>query len=232
MQPSAQSTESATRPAARFHANRLKWIYAARADFFEPRTYLQDVLIEPCTEGGVYLVATNGALMMIAYDATGSASHRFTFNPLPEIANICGFPFDGEEAMFDTSTWADIITIDGDTLTAGAALPNNAEPAPLLMQKIKAGKEFPNWQLLAKHSGPTNPVRAFIQSSLLEIAIYGLKGTAAEISLHRYSPQGADTEAQPLHITFANLPLRGVLMPLKSKDGEPPAAPMPMPFDA
>lgn len=231
MQTSAQTPESTIKPSARFQADRLKWVFAAQADFLDPRTYLQNVLIEPCPEGGVYIVATNGALMLIAYDDQGSASHRFTFDPLQEIAAICGYPLE-ENPLFGSSVWADTIVIDGDTLSACSSLPSKEEPLPLLMQKIKVGQEFPNWQLLAKHSGPTNPVRAFIQSSLLEIAIYGLKGTAAEISLHRYSPQGADPEAQPLHITFANVPLRGVLMPLKSKDGEPPAAPTPMPFDA
>ena len=51
--------------------DRLRWIYACRVDQFDARTYLEKILIEPAPEGGVYLVSTNAALMMIAYDAEG-----------------------------------------------------------------------------------------------------------------------------------------------------------------
>lgn len=231
MQTSAQNPESTIKPTARFCADRLRWVFAAQADILDPRTYLQKVLIEPCPEGGVYVVATNGALLMIAYDAKGTASHRFTFDPLHEIAAICGYPIE-DDPIFSSSIWADTIVIDGDTLSACRAWPTQEAPEPVLFQKIKIGEEFPSWQPLARPSGPTNPVRAFVQKTLLEIALYGLKNTPAEMSLHRYSPQGADTNEQPVHITFSNLPLRGVLMPLKTREREPIAGPVPMPFDA
>lgn len=230
MQTSAQTTDTPIHPTARFSADRLKWVFAAQAEVLDPRTYLQKVLIEPCPEGGVYLVASNGALMLIAYDPAGSASHRFTFDPLQEIAAICGWPLE-ENPMFSSSIWADTIVIDGDTLSACRNWPNEEGPIPVLLQKIKVGEEFPIWQALAKPTGPTNPVRAFMQLALLEIALYGLKGTPAEMSLHRYCPEGADATTQPVHLTFANLPLRGVLMPLKDKEGEPTTVPVSMPFD-
>lgn len=62
-------------------------------------------------------MASNAALIMVAYDAKGSASHRFTFDPLEEIAHICGFPDDGPDP-FGRSSYADTIEIDGCTLTA------------------------------------------------------------------------------------------------------------------
>lgn len=75
---------------------------------------------------------------MIAYDAKGTASHRFTFDP-HEIAAICGYPIE-DDLIFSSSIWADTIVIDGDTLSAGRVWPTQESPA----FSIKAGEEFPS----------------------------------------------------------------------------------------
>lgn len=240
VQTSAPTTESSvTNPAyARFSADRLRWVYAARADIFDSRTYLQQILIDPAPAGGVYIVATNGALMMIAFDADGTASHRFTFDPLEEIVNICGFPTN-EEALFSGRSYADTIVIDGSTLTACRAplhRPANAieteDLVKVLSQEVEIGEDFPDWRPFATHGGACNPVTAWIDLMQLEIALTGLAETRTGISLARYVRDGQDATREPMHIAFEDLPLRGVLMPLKNNEGRPPLTRCAMPFDA
>jgi len=235
VQTSAPTTDtSVTNPAyARFSADRLKWVYGARANILEPRFYLQSILVEPAPEGGVYVVANNGCLLMVAYDAEGTANRRFTFDVAEEIANICGFPAD-EERLFSGCNYADTIVIDGDTLKAcrDALAGPDVPPLTVLSQPVEIGHEYPAWQRLIKASGPCNPVPAYFDLTLLELAFVGLADTSAVASLTRYSPQGADATLQGVHISFSALPLRGLLMPLRPAKDKPALTRHPMPFDA
>ena len=239
MDTSAQTTPTTENTYACFAADRLRWVYAARAHLLEARMYLQNVLIEPAgPTGGVYIVASNGALMMIAYDAKGTASHRFTFDPLEEIANICGFP-DNEEKLFDGSSYADIITIAGGTLTACRDPLRTTDKAvetdsliKVLSQEIEIGEYFPEWRSLATSSGAHNPTPAFIDPNLLSLALVGTPECTKAISLTRYVCDGEDAAHQPVHISFESLPLRGVLMPMGNTKDKPPIARCAMPFDA
>lgn len=235
MQTSALTTESSvTNPAyARFSADRLKWVYGARANILDPRLHLQNILVEPAPEGGVYVVATNGYLLMVAYDADGTANHRFTFDVAEEIANICGFPT-VEEQLFIGRNWANTIVIDGDTLKAcrDALAGPDVPPLTVLSQPVEIGHEYPAWQPLIKDVGPCNPVPAYFDLSLLELALVGLADTSAVISFSRYSPQGKNATLQSVHISFSALPLRGLLMPLGPAKDQPALTRHPMPFDA
>lgn len=237
MQTSAQTPESTIKAAACFSGACLRWVFAAQAHAFEARTYLQKVLIEPAPEGGVYLVATTGQLMMIAYDAEGTASHRFTFDPCEEIANVCNFPVD-ETRLFHTGTgYADTIVIDGNLLHA-CRDPLDRDPKTLqpedykrvLSQEIEVGEHFPNWQPLAQRRGPVCPLPGWLDINFVEMAFAGLGEDAAIVSFTRHCPDGEDPTKQPVHIGFANLPLRGVLMPVTAKEG--PYVHHPMPYDA
>lgn len=234
MQTPAPPTETsiATPAYARFKADHLKWVYAARNNL-DSRLYLQKLLVEPAPEGGVYVVATNGALLMVAYDAEGTANSRFTFDVAEEIANMCGFPAD-EERLFYGSNYADTIVIDGDTLKACRSALVNPDVAPLtlLSQPAEIGHEYPAWQALIKASGPCNPVPAYVDSQLLEMAFTGLADTRAVVSFTRYITEGQDDARQPVHISFCGLPLRGLLMPLGSTKAEPAPKRHAMPFDA
>lgn len=218
----------ATKPFAKFSADRLRWVFPAQASIFDPRPYLQKVLVEPTGQGGIYLVATNGSLMLIAYDALGTASHRFTFDPCEAIANACGFPIE-------------TIIIDGNQLHAcrinPPADPNTAQMddyRKVLTQEIEigAGTEYPNWMPKAVKRGPCNPLPGWVDINLIEMALAGLESTPAVLSLTRHSPQGEDPEMQPVHIGFSGIPLRGVLMPACAKAGKPAITHFRMPFDA
>lgn len=223
---------------ARFSADRLRWVYGARAPIFEQRTFLQKILIDPAPDGGVYIVATNGALMMIAYDAKGTASHRFTFNPLEEIANLCGFP-DDEEKLFNGTSYANIIVIDGCTLTACRdplsgpieTIQTN-DLVKVLSQEVEIGNHFPDWRPFVTGVGLHNPITAFVALNQIEFAISGIADYTSAITLTRYVRNGESPAHAPVHIAFEKLPLRGVLMPLGSQKGEPPLARCAMPFDA
>lgn len=234
VQTSAATPEtSVTTPAyARFKADRLKWVYAARANVFDPRPYLQNLLVEPAPEGGVYIVAANGQLMLVAYDAEGTANSRFTFDVIEEIANICGFPAD-EQRLFSGCSHADTIVIEGDTLKACRTLmAPDVPPLTVLSQPVEIGHEFPDWQPLIKASGPCNPIPAYVDLNLLELAFVGLEDTRGAVSLMRHSPEGKDATQQGVHINFETLPLRGLLISLGPRPGNPPLTRHPMPFDA
>lgn len=223
MQTSAATPEtSVTTPAyARFKADRLKWVYAARADALDPRAYLQKFLVEPAPEGGVYLVATNDALIMIAYDAEGMANSRFTFHASDAIANLAGFPED-EIRLFNVGEdYADTIIIDGHTLHAC----REAEGTPtVLSHPAEIGYDFPTWQAFVQPNGERHSEDPWVGFQMLATALAGIPEDKNSIRFTRYTQTGtqpAPYDAQPIHIEFEDLPLRGVLMPVTGVPGSP-----------
>lgn len=237
MQTSAQTPNTpAIKAQARFSADHLRWVFAARANIFDPRTYLQKILVEPAPDGGVYIVASNAALLMVAHDPKGTASHRFTFDPLEEMAHICGFPDDGPDP-FGRSCYADIIEIEGGTLTALRT------PQPLshfragarvkvLSQDVEIGDHFPPWQHFFTNLGPETAFTGFVDLQQLAIAFTGIPNGPMAISLTHYVRDGDAALMQPVHIGFESLPLRAALMQTASAPGAPAASRHTLPFDA
>lgn len=225
MQTSAPLTASSvTNPAyARFSADRLRWIYACRVDQFDARTYLEKILIEPAPEGGVYLVSTNGALMMIAYDAEGTASGRFTFHVAEALANLAGFPEDETRLFQGEKAYAETIIIDGGIVHACLQLGTEAPPTTVLSSPTEIGEVFPDWQLITQVSGNRHSADAWIDVQQLGIALSGLPEGLLAMRMVRYSASGhtGDAEKQPLHIEFERIPLRAVLMPVGGTQGMP-----------
>ena len=226
---------SANKAHARFSADHLRWVFAARANIFDPRTYLQKILVEPAPDGGVYIVASNAALLMVAHDPKGTASHRFTFDPLEEIAHICGFPDDGPDP-FGRSCYADTIEIEGCTLTAFRA-PQPVEQTSsamvkVLSQDVEISDHFPHWQRFFSDLGPETAFTGLIDMQLLSVAFTGLPHGPMAISLTHHVRDGDDAIQQPVLIGFEHLPLRVALMQVSAGQGDPPITHHPMPFDA
>ena len=65
---------------ATFDAAIMRWVSPARARG-DIRYYLDGILVEPHKDKGVYLVATNGRCMIVAYDETGTATCPMIINP-------------------------------------------------------------------------------------------------------------------------------------------------------
>ncbi len=238
MDTSAQTPDTpATKAQARFSADHLRWVFAGRANIFDPRTYLQKILIEPAPERGVYLVASNAALLMVAYDAEGIASHRFTFDPLEEVAHICGFPDDGPDP-FGRSCYADTIEIEGCTLTAFRTPPPPSSTQPpgarvkVLSQDVEIGEHFPPWQGFFTNLGTETAFTGFVDLQQLAIAFTGIPSGPMSISLTHYVREGDAALMQPVHIGFERLPLRAALMQTAPAPGEPPTTRQALPFDA
>ena len=238
MQTSAQTPSTpAIKAQARFSADHLRWVFAARANIFDPRTYLQKMLVEPAPDGGVYIVASNAALLMVAHDPKGTASHRFTFDPLEEIAHICGFPDDGPDP-FGRTSYADTIEIEGCTLTAFRTPQPPASTQPpgamvkVLSQDVEIGDHFPHWQHFFSDLGPETAFTGLIDMQLLSVAFTGLPHGPMATSITHHVRDGDDAIQQPVLIGFEHLPLRAALMQVRAGQGDPPITHHPMPFDA
>lgn len=73
----------------KFKAKFLKALLPFRA-INDPRYYLSGVHVEPHPHGGALLVATNGHMMMCAYDASATCSEAILLTVAPDAARFCG----------------------------------------------------------------------------------------------------------------------------------------------
>ncbi len=234
MQTSAPPTENSfSNPAyALFSADRLRWLYASRADVLGPYPYLEKILIEPAPEGGVYLVASNAALIMIAYDADGIANGRFTFDAAEAVANLAGFPEDETRLFQGGNAYANTIIIDGGILHACIKADRDAPATTVLSHPTKIGREFPDWHSFTQVSGERHNADAWVDVQQIALALAGIPEGPHAIRIVRYTTTGHQNvpDLQPIHFEFDQLPLRGVLMPVKGMQDNPIAC-IDLPFD-
>lgn len=223
---------------ARFRADRLHWVAPIRATDFDPRAHLRSILVEPAPGGGVYIVATNGPLLLCAYDANGRASQRFTFSaPLPSLLKMCGPCY--YDTLADTTFENDdghathVSIADGHlTLLAGAydgTADDDTRLYPLISQPIETGAFFPkNWQSMLTPGTPVTSNTVPFNADFLKQALAFHIDDYRTVTLSVHEAPGTDPDCTPILIGFHRIPLRGVLMPVSKKHGE---VPHPMPFD-
>ena len=126
---------------ATFDAAIMRWVSPARAKG-DIRYYLAGILVEPHKDKGVYLVATNGHFMSVAYDENGTATGPMIINPTAAAVKIAS-----KTQNSRSEKAASKVVIAGDRLTM-----MNCKDQELYVQpgKCLIEAKYPDWRNILK----------------------------------------------------------------------------------
>ena len=196
---------------ALFAAAMLKWVAPVRA-IDDPRYYLQGVLIEPAPQGGVFIVATNGHVLLSAYDATGTVSRRCVVRVTPALLSAChGVPNYTGRALKGVR-----ITVENNRLKV---LDQNEAELFILPGNclVEGGEHFPDWKKVANiHRSNITPAQSTIDSRFLNLLVKNLPRNMTERPvIQMWSKQGpGEAERKMMFVEFTSMPLIGLISPI------------------
>lgn len=192
-----------TNPTFNVNAAMLCWVHGLRLlREGDERQYLTGILIEPAPQGGVYIVATNGAAMGVAFDAEGTASGRILIDP--DEAFIMELPDDhtlGKRAVLDPVSLT--LMVEGMLYIT----------TPTVMN----AKEYPHWKKLLKRSSDLEPKTggAYLDSLLLDCLSAGLPyDEPRKRTMQILTPRQGDLMKATHYFHFTGLPYIGILNPV------------------
>ena len=203
-----------TTKTATFDAAIMRWVSPCRAKG-DIRYYLSGILVEPHKDKGVYLVATNGHFMSIAYDENGSASGPMIINPTAAAVKIAAKTRDSR-----TEKMASRVVIDGDRLTMV-----NHRKQELYLQpgKCLIEAKFPSWRQAFKDTDKLVPGGdAFVRADYIgKIAseIVGQNTYQDGVQIMRRKDDNPIFASQFIH--FGSIPMIGIIMPMREDDLQP-----------
>lgn len=213
----AATEPQATEISAHFNAAMLRWVSPCRAAEGETRNYLRGIHITPNTKGdGVYLVATNGRFMAIAFDAEGFASAPVTVRTTAGAINACSKKHDYPEERK-----ASLAKVENNRLT----LLNRATGEEIHLQAgdclVEGG--FPDFRrLLLNTDELVAGGDAYIQMQYLTsitAQLPQLHGFSCPMRILRRASNDPSNAAQFIHVD--GLPFAGLIMPLRAHDDRP-----------
>jgi hypothetical protein len=218
----APEAKAATEPqaaeiTAHFNAAMLRWVSPCRAPDSETRNYLRGIHITPNTKGdGVYLIATNGRFMAVAFDAEGFASAPVTVRTTAAAINACSKKHDYPEERK-----ASLAKVENKRLT----LLNRATSEEIHLQAgdcLVAGL-FPDFRRLFLNTdeliaGGDAYVQAHYLTSITA-QLPQLSGISRPVRILRRASKSPATEVQFIHVD--GLPFAGLIMPLRAHDDRP-----------
>jgi len=177
---------------------------AARFVSTDPsRYYIGGVFVCPHPETGVYVVATDGAAMLIAHDPKGVVSGKPPIIKLPaHMLKACGPDRNGVEKQL-------IISDDGTAVLMLQETPEMTVPGVLV------DGTYPAWERVAK---PTVGEFAPEEFSFAEVKRFG--DAAKELGVKSFWAFGEKQNAAVIRFQGRN-DVYGVLSPFRHKDNAP-----------
>ena len=200
---------------ATFDAAIMRWVSPARAKG-GARYYLDGILVEPHPQKGVYLVATNGHFMSVAYDDTGSATGPMIINPTAAAVKISS-----KTQGSRSEKVASKVVITGDRLTM-----MNLKDQELYVQpgKCLIEAKYPDWRNILKDIDKLVPGGdAFVRTDYIGkigseiVEQWGHHRDGVRIMRR----EGDDPRHAAQFIHFGSIPMVGVIMPMREGAHEP-----------